>query len=85
MASDVRLVCLGAWPRADATLWVTRSTWTGLGLGHGHLVARQVEVVVRAGASPRTVSLWLPAPDQRVLVTADEADVEVAPDVRAVS
>ena len=81
---DAALVCLGAWPRADATLRVTRSTWTGLGQGHGHLVARQVEVVVRAGASPRTVSLWLPAPDQRVLVTADEADVEVAPDVRAV-
>ncbi len=81
---DAALVCLGAWPRADATLRVTRSTWTGLGQGHGHLVARQVEVMVRTGASPRTVSLWLPAPDQRVLVTADEADAELAPDVRAV-
>jgi hypothetical protein len=82
---DAALVCLGAWPRADATLRATRSTWVGLGQGHGHLVARQVEVVVRTGASPRTVSLWLPAPDQRVLVTAEtESEVEVAPDVRAV-
>ena len=43
---DAALVCLGVWPRADATLRVTRSTWVGLGQGHGHLVARQVEVVV---------------------------------------
>ena len=80
---DAVLVCLGAWPRAAATLRVTRSTWVGLGHGHGHLVARQVEVVVRAGASPRTVSLWLPAPDQRVLMVAG-TEAEVAPDIRAV-
>jgi hypothetical protein len=80
---DAALVCLGAWPRADATLRVTRSTWLGLGQGHGHLVARQVEVVVRTGASPRTVSLWLPAPDQRVLVSTETGSA-VEPAERAV-
>lgn len=75
------LICLGAWPRADATLRVGRSTWSGLGQGHGHLVARQLEVLVATGGSPRSVSLWLPAPDQSVL--AAEV-VEDAPAVRAV-
>lgn len=78
---DAALVCLGAWPRADATLRVTRSAWVGLGQGHGHLVARQVEVLVGTGASPHSVSLWLPAPDQTVLATAETA---VEPAVRAV-
>jgi hypothetical protein len=77
---DAALLCLGTWPRADATLRVTRSTWVGLGQGHGHLVARQVEVAVRTGASPRTVSLWLPAPDQTVVPIEEAA----TPMIRAV-
>jgi hypothetical protein len=78
---DAALVCLGAWPRADATLRVSRSAWSGLGQGHGRLVARQLEVLVATGGSPRSVSLWLPAPDQSVQVAGE---TEVEPAVRAV-
>ncbi len=46
---DAALICLGDWPRADATLRVTGSTWFGLGQGYGHLTGRQVEVRVSSG------------------------------------
>ncbi|HEV2929829.1 MAG TPA: hypothetical protein VGW74_14135 [Propionibacteriaceae bacterium] len=78
---DAALICLGDWPRADATLRITGSTWFGLGQGYGHLVGRRVEVVVSTGGSPRSVSLWLPAPDQTVTVIEEPV---VAPMVRAV-
>jgi hypothetical protein len=78
---DAALICLGDWPRADATLRVTDSTWFGLGQGYGHLTGRQVEVVVSSGGAPRSVSLWLPAPDQAVTVIEEPV---VAPMVRAV-
>lgn len=76
---DAALICLGTWPRADATLRVTGSTWFGLGQGHGRLTGRQAEVMVSSGGSPRSVTLWLPSLDQTV-VTVDE----VVPMVRAV-
>jgi hypothetical protein len=79
---DAALICLGTWPRADATLRVTRSTWFGLGQGHGRLTGRQVEVVVSSGGSPRSVSLWLPSLDQTVTVIEETV---VRPLVRAVS
>ena len=78
---DAALICLGDWPRADATLRVTGSTWFGLGQGFGHLTGRRVEVRVSSTGSPRSVSLWLPAPDQTVTVIEEP---EVRPLVRAV-
>ena len=78
---DAALICLGDWPRADATLRVTGSTWFGLGQGYGHLTSRQVEVVVSSGGAPHAVSLWLSAPDQTVTVLEEPV---VRPLVRAV-
>jgi hypothetical protein len=48
---------------ADLRLAVTASEWIGLGVGHGHLQARRLEVEVggrRELSRPRHVSLWLP-------------------------
>ncbi len=54
----------GTWPEAtDLRLVVTGSRWSGLGDGHGHLVAREVEVAVtgrRAAARERRGRLLLP-------------------------
>ncbi len=72
---DAALICLGDWPRADATLRVTGSTWFGLGQGYGHLTGRQVEFVVSSDGAPQEVSLWLPAPDQTVTVIEEEPSV----------
>jgi hypothetical protein len=54
------------WPEAhDLELRVHNQRWSGLGLGHGVLTARQVQVTVsgRRGVRPRDVPLWLPGPD----------------------
>jgi hypothetical protein len=79
---DAALICLGDWPRADATLRVTGSTWFGLGRGYGRLTGRRVEVRVSSAGSPRSVSLWLPAPDQTVTMVEEPAVPSL---VRAVS
>ena len=63
---DAALVCWGDWPRSDATLTITESSWLGLGRGHGRLTARRVVVSVRQGGPVRRVPLWLPGPDQQV-------------------
>ena len=54
------LVALGTWPRYEARLSVLDSRWSGLGLGNGHLVARQVtvEAALRTGRT-HTARLWL--------------------------
>ena len=70
---DAALVCLGNWPRSDATLLITGSTWFGLGRGHGHLTRRQVEVAITSAGPPRRVTLWLPGLDLEV------TEVERAP------
>ena len=70
---DAALVCLGGWPRSDATLRITASTWFGLGRGHGHLSRRQVEVMITSAGPPQRVSLWLPGQDLDVI------EVERAP------
>lgn len=54
------------WPLgADVSLRVLKSSWKGLGDGHGHLTARRM-VVEATGrgrlAQPRRLDLWLPAP-----------------------
>jgi hypothetical protein len=63
---DAALVCWGEWPRSDATLTITESSWLGLGHGHGRLRARRVVVSVRQGGPVRHVPLWLPGFDQQV-------------------
>jgi hypothetical protein len=54
------------WPEApDLRLLIRQATWEGLGVGHGHLRSRRVEVVVtgrRAAARERREVLWLPGP-----------------------
>lgn len=76
------LVALGeAWPRTDARLTVTASTWAGIGAGFGHLTARQVTVSSAsrswAGRS-KSRRLWLPGPDQRLdaVVARDDAGTD---------
>jgi hypothetical protein len=65
---DGVLVVLGCGPGAepvDLQLTVVGGRWTGLGRGHGSLLARQVDVVAhgrRAAARERRARLWLPAP-----------------------
>lgn len=50
----------GRWPRCELRLRATRSSWSGLGPGHGRLRSRDLEVQVREGARPpRTVLLRL--------------------------
>jgi len=60
------LVAAGRWSeRTDVRLRVTARVWEGLGLGHGRLRARRVDVVAEgrgAAARPRLLSLWLPGP-----------------------
>lgn len=63
---DAALVCWGEWPRSDATLTVTESSWHGMGRGHGRLTARSVVVSVRQGGAARRIQLWLPGLDQQV-------------------
>jgi hypothetical protein len=65
---------LGAEP-VDLQLAVKDGRWTGLGRGHGRLVARQVEVVARgrrAAARERRARLWLPAPGGEVMLADDD-------------
>jgi hypothetical protein len=54
------------WPEAtDLHLSVAGATWEGLGVGHGHLQSRRVEVVVtgrRAAAREQRAAMWLPGP-----------------------
>lgn len=53
----------GRWPRCELRLRATRSSWSGLGPGHGRLRCRDLEVEVREGARPpRTVLLRLGEP-----------------------
>jgi len=54
---------------ADVRLRVTSGAWEGLGDGHGHLRARQVEVMVggrRAAGREQRMRLWLPSADGTV-------------------
>lgn len=60
----------GAWATApDLVVSATSATWSGLGVGHGHLKARRVNVAVtgRRGADrPRCAELWLPGPNGEI-------------------
>jgi len=61
---EAALIVLGAWPQSDATLRVTASSWSGLGVGHGHLRQRRITVSSLLGQGstgrPRTAHLTLP-------------------------
>jgi len=75
---DAALVCWGSWPRCDATLSVTDSSWLGLGHGHGHLRARQVVVTVSQGGPVRRVPLWLPGLDAEIAQREERDERELA-------
>jgi hypothetical protein len=54
---------------SDVRFTVTGVEWHGLGVGHGHLSARQVEVAVdgrRQASRPRRARLWLVDPQGQV-------------------
>ena len=69
---DAALICWGSWPRCDAEVFLSSSSWSGLGQGHGHLRGREVEVSVRRGSAPvRRTALWLPGGDRQVSLGSD--------------
>lgn len=69
------LLTLGEWEGAEVRLRVTQARWEGVGVGHGLLRARRVEVTASgrgsAGGVPQTASLWLPGPDGRASLLTD--------------
>ena len=82
------LVSLGSWPRTDASLTVSASTWAGIGSGFGHLTARQVTVssTSRSWAGrAKSRRLWLPGPDQRLEAVVARDDAAGRPALRSVA
>jgi hypothetical protein len=71
------------WPEAvDVELAVTRSEWSGIGSGWGHLTQRRVTLEVRGrrGLSrARQVELWLPGPAGIARVQAEDGAGEERP------
>jgi hypothetical protein len=58
------LLPFGAWPGADVDLSIGEGRWSGLGVGHGLLAEREVEVHASgrgAASRPKRTSLLLPA------------------------
>jgi hypothetical protein len=59
------LIASGPWPRREAHLAITESSWLGVGAGHGHLTARRATVTAEGRGTairPRRARLWLPDP-----------------------
>lgn len=74
------LIVQGAWPHCDAALSVSASAWGGLGIGHGHLAARQVTVTSlakNAAGRPRSARLWLPDANAEIRTVDPEESLEV--------
>jgi len=46
------LLTIGPWPQAEAMLSIDDSRWSGLGLGHGCLAEREVDVIATSRRSP---------------------------------
>ena len=68
------LIVLGDWPQSEATLRLSESSWSGIGVGHGYLAGRQasVSVTARAGSGrPRRARLWLPDGQERFRPVAE--------------
>lgn len=62
---DAMLIALGDWPRAEARLSIRRSSWSGIGRGHGRLTGHRVEVLAELHTKQRRMAeLWLPSFDQ---------------------
>lgn len=62
---------------AETELTVTSQRWDGLGVGHGHLSARQVTVATRSrrsGARRWVTSLWMPDQDGVLRSVTENAD-----------
>jgi hypothetical protein len=58
------LIPVGSWPAADLQMRCTAIRWDGVGRGYGHLVGREIDVLVhgRGGAArPTHTTLRLPA------------------------
>jgi hypothetical protein len=75
------LIACGAWPRHEANLTITESSWLGVGDGHGHLTARQATISVQGRGTavrPRRARLWLPDAEGVVRV-ADQPATADAP------
>ena len=67
------LVAVGDWPRADARLRWQDPVWSGPDAGHGHLVSRQVTVVVeRGGRVTGSRRLWFPSAEIDVSPVFDD-------------
>jgi hypothetical protein len=70
------LLATGPWPSAAINLRVTGQRWHGLGQGHGHLRAREIDVQAMgrgAAVRPRATRLWLPGTDAMVASAAESA------------
>jgi hypothetical protein len=69
------LVVAGDWEGSQCRLTVAHREWTGIGVGHGRLRARRVQIVADgrgAAARPRAQWLWLPGPDGTAAVVAGD-------------
>lgn len=73
------LIVLGPWPQTDAMLSISRSSWTGIGIGHGHLAAREATITVstRAGGRPRSTTLWLPDRAEKFTTSGNSGQQQV--------
>lgn len=73
------LIVLGDWPQSEATLSLGEERWTGIGDGHGRIIARNVLVTVtaRTAPNPRRARLWLPDAEGRI--TLDPAGLAAHP------
>ena len=72
------LLAVGPWPGADLTLSVSTVGWSGLGVGHGRLRDRELQVRLagrRIGGRTPEVRMLLTAAPDRVLVQPGLASV----------
>jgi hypothetical protein len=64
----------GVWAaQPDLTVAAGTSRWEGVGVGHGRLRARRVEISVsgrRGAVRPRAAELWLPGPEGQIALVA---------------
>lgn len=70
----------------DLTVTAGTSRWEGVGIGHGRLRARRVEVQVsgrRGAVRPRTAELWLPGADGQIARAVPMSAPLAVPDVAA--
>jgi hypothetical protein len=69
------LLVVGSWEGAQVRLRITSQAWTGIGMGHGRLRERKVQVLADGrGEWSRAQArwLWLPGPDGTVSAMTDD-------------